>query len=133
LGTNATAGAEGNGNLAAVVGNPGNNPGLPAISLAPNTTGTQGAEAAAIGNFNRAFTVGNGGLAVAAGGDTADPLTSVGNNTAISSGNASSYAGVPFAAPFGNSPNNQFALAGPGKIATNAVNPWDGFPHRRRC
>ena len=80
--------------------------------------------AQAEGTFNRAFVVGNGSFAIANGGTLVGPPTSIGNNTALTFGNGTnSYAGsIPFTTP-GFTPNNQFALAGPGKNAVNTVNP----------
>jgi hypothetical protein len=78
-----------------------------------------------VGSFNRAFVVGDGSTAVVFGGDaTGTPTpTSIGNNTALTFGNgANSYAGV-IPVIGGTTPNNQFAFAGPGKNAVNAVNP----------
>jgi hypothetical protein len=128
IGTNTQASAAGNGNLAIAVGNPGNNPGITVGAdtvVAPNSAGTQFAEASALGNFNRAFAFGNGSTANAFGGDPTNPLGSIGNNTAITVGaGANSYAGqVPVLPLTINSPNNQFSFAGPGKVAINAVNP----------
>ena len=126
VGKNASSFAIGVGNFAVAVGNPGNNPGIniPGLSGAPNTTGTAETSAEGAGTFNRAFAFGNGSLALANGGDPTNPLGSVGNNTAIAlGGNTTSYAGqIPLQPLTGNTPNNQFAFSGPGKIAVNNVN-----------
>ena len=109
-------------------GNPGPNPGftLDGHQLRPPSR-TERTTAVAGGAFNRAIVVGDGSTACSYGGDQANPLTNVGNNTAVSlGGGANSYAGErPFVAfpPGSNTRNNSFAFAGPGKTAVNAVNP----------
>jgi hypothetical protein len=129
LGTQAEAIAAGTGNLAVAVGNPGANPGFDIDGhQLISSPASEPTTAVAAGAFNRAFVAGNGSTAYSYGGDQANPLTSVGNNTAVTLGDrANSYAGErPFVAfPPGatNTPNNSFAFAGPGKNAINAVNP----------
>jgi len=78
------------------------------------------------GSFNRVFTLGDRSTSNAVGGAIigTPTLTSIGNNTAITVGKgANSYAGTISTTPGRNSPSNQFAFAGPGKNAVNAVNP----------
>jgi hypothetical protein len=78
----------------------------------------------AAGTSDRAFALGNGSTASVVGGPIKGAPTPVGNNTAISLGNgANSYAGAIPSMLGTNSPNNQFAFAGPGKNAVNAINP----------
>jgi hypothetical protein len=124
-GTKAVAESGGTGNLAVAVGNPGPNSGLIVDNLIIPATPSGGTHALASGTFNRAFAFGDGSTATAIGGDPANPLTSVGNNTAITLSNGTnSYAGqLPPAFNTSNSPNNQFAFAGPGKNAINGINP----------
>lgn len=124
LGTKAIANSEGYGNIAAAVGNPGANVGFsvpPSVGQSPSPNRSTGVFAA--GTFNRAFAFGDGSVAVSIGGPITGAPTPIGNNTAISLGNgADSYAGTIPSALGTNSPNNQFAFAGPAKTAVNTVN-----------
>jgi hypothetical protein len=103
----------------------GSNTGLTVDGVVVATpSANQNALADARGTFNRAFAFGTGSTATAFGGDPANPLSSAGNNTAITLGaGANSYAGRRPVGGGGNTPNNQFAFAGPGKNAVNGVNP----------
>jgi hypothetical protein len=126
IGTNAEALSEGTGNLAAAIGNTANNGLMVGQQTVVNPLPNHGATAEALGSFNRAFTLGDGSTSTAVGGAIigTPTLTSIGNNTAITVGKgANSYAGTIPTTPGSDSPSNQFAFAGPGKNAVNAVNP----------
>jgi hypothetical protein len=121
VGNNAGAITRGTGNVALAVGNPGPNAGFPEFGQAGPTHRTF---AEASGTFNRAFALGDGSIALANGGNRLGVPRSIGNNTAISLGTgANSYAGAIPAVAGGTTPNNQFAFAGAGMKAINAVVP----------
>jgi hypothetical protein len=124
MGNTAGAQSQGVGNIAVAVGNPGPNPGmvLDQFTQIPPSANTR-TTAAALGAFNRALVIGTGSVVIANGGDANNPLTNIGNNTAIALGDGSNaYAGV-LPVSGGTAPNNQFAFAGPGKNALNVINP----------
>ena len=127
----AAAVTRGSDNLAVAIGSPANNPNLPLMVFGQNlgqanagNPPTHRTYAEASGTFNNSFSLGDGSITLANGGNRVGPPTSIGNNTAIGLGaGAVVYAGANPPTANQTTPNNQFALAGPGKLAVNTINP----------